>query len=124
MTSARHRSRAARERFGRRAEWAAAWWLRLQGWRILDQRIRTPRGEVDIIARRGRILAFVEVKARAGADELAQAIDAHRLRRVAAAAEALAPRYAKSGDSTRIDVLLLAPWRWPHHLANAWQPHL
>ena len=57
------------ERGGRRAETIAAWWLRLKGWTILARRVRTPVGEVDLVARRGRVTAFIEVKARAGAAE-------------------------------------------------------
>lgn len=100
----------------------AAWFLRLKGWRIVGERLKTPRGEVDLIARRGRTVAFVEVKWRAKAEELGLAIDARRLARVAAAAQALAPRYARDGDDLRIDVVLLAPGRWPRHIVNAWQP--
>lgn len=100
----------------------AAWFLRLKGWRIVGERLKTPRGEVDLIARRGRTVAFVEVKWRAKAEELGLAIDVRRLARVAAAAQALAPRYARDGDDLRIDVVLLAPGRWPRHIVNAWQP--
>ncbi|PTQ07319.1 hypothetical protein CLG96_17340 [Sphingomonas oleivorans] len=112
----RHRA----ERRGRAAETLAAWWLRLHGWRILATRIRTPVGEVDLVARRGRTLAFIEVKARATEADLALAIDRHRLARVAAAANLLAPRYARAADTIRIDVILLAPRRLPHHLPNVW----
>lgn len=115
-------SRAQAERRGRRSEGWAALWLRLHGWRIVDRRVRTPRGEIDLIARRGRTLAFVEVKWRGSGAALDQAIDEHRLRRVAAAAEAVGHRYARGGDAMRIDVLLLAPWRWPRHVVNVWQP--
>ena len=110
------------ERRGRRGEGWAGWWLRLQGWRIVARRVKTPRGEIDLIARRGRTVAFVEVKWRATDAELALAIDEYRLRRVAAAAEAVAHRYSRSEDTIRIDVLLLAPGRWPRHIVNAWQP--
>lgn len=113
-------NRRAAERGGRRAETIAAWWLRLKGWRILAQRVRTPRGEVDLVARRGRTLAFVEVKARGTAEASAFALDEYRLRRVAAAAEALAPRYARAGDDIRIDALFVIPGRWPRHMANVW----
>lgn len=113
--------RAAAERSGRRGEAWAVWYLRLTGWRILAQRVKTPRGEIDIVARRGGTVSFVEVKWRASADSLGEAIDARRLRRVAAAGEALASRYARSGEDVRIDVILLAPWRWPRRIANAWQ---
>ena len=115
-------SRQAAERRGRKGEWFAALWLRLQGWRVVARRVKTPRGEVDLIARRGRTVAFVEVKWRATAIERDQAIDAYRLRRVAAAVEAIAHRYLRRGDNPRIDVLLLAPGRWPRHIVNAWQP--
>ena len=109
------------EAAGRRAEPLAAWWLRLKGWRILASRVRTPMGEIDLVARRGRMVAFVEVKHRATAQDLDFAIDHHRLRRVAAAAEALMPRFVRVGDDARIDVILLAPHRLPRHLPHVWQ---
>jgi putative endonuclease len=60
------------------------------------------------------------VKWRGGGQALDLAIDSHRLRRVAAAAEAIAPRFTRAGDDQRIDVLLLAPGRLPRHIVNAW----
>lgn len=113
--------RAAAERRGRRAEGIAAFWLRLHGWRILGRRIRTRLGEVDLVARRGRTVAFVEVKARDSAAGLDLAIDEYRLRRVAAAAHLLTPRFARPRDDIRIDVILIAPRCWPRHLANVWR---
>jgi putative endonuclease len=89
---------------------------------MLGKRVKTPRGEIDLIARRGRIVAFVEVKWRNSAADLDHAIDEYRLRRVAAAAEAVAHRYLRQGDDMRIDVLLLAPRRFPRHIVNAWMP--
>ncbi|WP_373476146.1 YraN family protein [Sphingorhabdus sp.] len=113
-------NRAIAEKRGRRGEAMAAWFLRLQGWRIVGERVKTPRGEVDLIARRGKTVAFVEVKMRRRALDLATAIDAYRLRRVAAAAEILLPKYGKGTENMQIDVILVAPWRWPHHLRNVW----
>lgn len=113
-------TRRAREAAGRRGERLAAWWLRLKGWQILDRRVRTPAGEVDLVARRSGLIAFVEVKMRASAAELDHAIDARRLARVAAAAEVLMPRYATNGEDIRVDVILLAPGTRPRHLENAW----
>ena len=110
------------ERRGRRGETFAAWWLRLHGWRIVARRLKLGVGEVDLVARRGRTVAFVEVKWRATAAELDLSIDQRRLARVARAAEALAPRYARNGEDIRIDVLLLAPRARPRHIVNAWQP--
>lgn len=115
-------NRAERERIGRSAERRAALWLMLHGWRILGRRVKTHVGEIDLVARRGRVLAFIEVKWRASAAGLDTAIDEYRLRRVAAAAEAVSPRYLKAGDDQRIDVLLLAPGRFPRHIVNAYQP--
>lgn len=112
--------RRRREQSGRRAETLACWWLRLKGWRILARRVKTPLGEVDVIARRGRVVAFVEVKARASEREAALALDEHRLRRVAAAAGALAHRYAREGDVTRIDAIFVVAKRWPRHMENVW----
>lgn len=114
--------RAAAEARGRKAERRAAWWLRLHGWRILGQRLRVPVGEVDLVARRGRMVAFIEVKWRDRPEDLDLAIDPYRLRRVAAAAEMLAPRFARPQDDVRIDVMLLAPRRLPRHLVHVWQP--
>ena len=113
-------NRRRAERGGRRAERIAAWWLRLHGWRILAVRAKTPVGEVDLIARRGRTVAFVEVKARASDDAAGLALDEWRLRRVARAAEALAPRYARPGDDVRVDAMFLVPRRLPRHLVNVW----
>jgi putative endonuclease len=112
--------RRRRERGGRRAETLACWWLRLKGWRILARRVRTPLGEVDIVARRGDVVAFVEVKARASEREAALALDEWRLRRVAAAAGALVHRYAREGDVTRIDAMFVLPGRLPRHMENVW----
>lgn len=112
--------RRRRERGGRRAETLACWWLRLKGWAILARRVKTPVGEVDIVARRGRVVAFVEVKARPSAADAALALDEWRLRRVAAAAGALAHRYARDGDDIRIDAMFILPRRLPRHLANVW----
>ncbi len=113
-------NRLAAEQRGRRGESIAAWFLRLKGWRVVAMRVKTPRGEVDLIARRGKTIAFVEVKARSNVRDLATAIDAYRLRRVAAAAEILLPKYGKECENMQIDVIMVAPWRWPHHLPNVW----
>ena len=114
-------SRHAAERRGRGAETIAAWWLRLHGWRILARRARVPGGEVDIVARRGHTLAFVEVKARATDEAAGFALDAWRLRRVLVAAERLSRRYMRAGDALRIDAIFIVPRRLPRHLPDIWQ---
>lgn len=115
--------RVRAERDGRRGETIAALYLRLTGWRVLARRVKTRRGEVDLVARRGRTVCFVEVKWRRTSRELDTAIDAYRLRRVADAAGLLAARYQRPGDDVRIDVVLVAPARWPRRIVNAWQPY-
>jgi putative endonuclease len=114
------RDRKEAENRGREGERRAAWWLWLKGWRILDRRVRTPAGEVDLIVRKGNLIAFVEVKTRASAADLDFAIDERRLARVAAAAEYLMPRYALAGEDIRVDVILIAPRTVPRHIENAW----
>lgn len=110
------------EQQGRDGERRAAIWLKLRGWSILDQRRKTPLGEIDLIAKRSGIVAFVEVKWRKNKQELDHAIDQHRLQRVAAAVEAVAHEYATGGEDIRVDVMLLAPGCFPRHITNAWQP--
>lgn len=118
--SSRKRERA--EQRGREGEAEAAMFLAAQGWRILAERVKTKVGEIDLIARKGALVAFVEVKWRARGADLDYAIDEYRLARVAAAAEAIAHDYAAPTDDLRIDVILLAPGRAPHHIENAYQP--
>ena len=114
--------RQVAERNGRDGEARAAFWLRAKGWHILDQRVKTKAGEIDLVAKRGNIVAFIEVKWRSKRAELDNAIDERRLARVAAATESIAHRYATDGEDIRVDVILLAPGAFPRHIANAWQP--
>lgn len=110
------------EQQGRDAEAVAADFLQRQGWEILAHRIKTPRGEIDLIARKDGLVAFIEVKWRKRAADLDMAIDEYRLSRVAAAVECVAHEYAENGEDLRLDVILLAPGAKPHHITNAWQP--
>lgn len=115
--------RKADERAGRTAETAAAILLRLKGYRIVARRFKGLRGEIDLIARRGTILAFVEVKRRASYDDAAEAVSHRQRARIAAAAEEFVsgqPRLA--GLGMRFDAVLVAPGKLPRHLADAWRP--
>ena len=114
--------RQAAEARGRKAEDEAAAWLEAQGWDILARRVKVKAGEIDLVARREGLIAFVEVKWRARPADLDHAIDEYRLRRVAAAAEAVAHDYAENGEDLRVDVILLAPGTPPRHIENAWMP--
>ena len=116
-------SRAEARRFGRAAEWAAAMHLRAHGYRILARAYRIRGGEIDIIARRGRLVVFVEVKARPTLDGAQIAIMPAQRRRIARAAAvwlaahpALATRCSLRGDA-----IFIAPWRWPRHLPGAFE---
>jgi putative endonuclease len=78
-------------------------------------------GEVDLVARRGKVLAFVEVKARATIEAADHSLNHHRLRRVAAAAELLVPRFLGQAEEVRIDVIHIVPGHLPRHLEDVWQ---
>ena len=110
------------ETSGRDAEARAARWLEGQGFEIAAQRVKTKVGEIDLVARKEGLVAFVEVKWRHRAEDLDFAIDERRLARVAAATEAVAHQYASGGEDIRIDVILLAPGTEPRHIVNAWMP--
>lgn len=107
---------------GREGEAEAAMFLAQKGWRIVAERVKTKAGEIDLIAKRTGLVAFVEVKWRARSASLGDAIDERRLARVAAAVELVWQAYASEGEDIRIDVILLAPGRKPTHIENAWMP--
>ncbi|MDE2227672.1 MAG: YraN family protein [Alphaproteobacteria bacterium] len=118
----RARRGAAAHRRGAWAERLCLWHLRLQGYRILARRYRTPVGEIDLIARRGRTVAAIEVKARADDARAAEAILWKQRGRIARALEHfLKSRPELGGAELRFDVMLVAPRRWPRHLRNAWR---
>ena len=108
------------ERRGQWAEVAAELVLRLKGYRVLARRYKTPLGEIDLIARRGRRLAFVEVKRRATEDEALEAITPRLRGRVRRAAELWMQRYDPAGRwEPAFDVVAIVPGRWPRHLRDA-----
>lgn len=119
MTSAGPASRLRRkaERRGKRGEGFAAWLLRLKGYRILARRARTPLGEIDIIARRGRVTAFVEVKTRNTRDDAMAAVTPWQARRIRDAC-----RWWIAGRAVgdcRFDFILVTPYQIPVHIENA-----
>jgi len=107
-------------RHGHFAETLAILWLRLHFYRILDRRFHVRGGEIDIIARRGETVAFIEVKARATLDEALLAIDAAKRRRMGFAVRTWLARHPSAMTCTlRGDALCIAPWRLPRHLPAA-----
>lgn len=107
---------------GRWAETKAVWFLRAKGYRVLGRNIRTPVGEIDIVAKRGNLLCFVEVKARTTLDGAAFALQPAQQRRIIRAAQAyLQSRPHLQSCDIRFDAVWIAPYRWPQHLADAWR---
>lgn len=101
------------------AEKGAMWLLRLKGYRILQHRFRTPVGEVDIIAKRGNILAMVEVKARPSLTEGLWAVTPFQQRRWERAASFFVMRFPRYREADiRFDLMIQRPWRWPVHLCH------
>lgn len=117
------RRRRAAERRGRTAEWLCLWHLRLRGWRILARQWRCPSGEIDILARRGGVLAVIEVKRRSEIGAAAEAVSSRQRRRIARAAEAyLNTRPDLSGLALRFDLMMVGPRLLPLHWRGAWRP--
>jgi putative endonuclease len=116
---ASHLERIGRYRRGRTSELAAALSLMARGYRILARRCRTPFGEIDLIAVRGRRLAFVEVKRRATRLDAEAAISARQAGRIARAAEFWVSRHPHYRDHEQgLDIVFVLPWRLPTHLPN------
>jgi putative endonuclease len=114
--------RVAAFRTGLSAESRAAALLVAKGYRIVSRRFRSPVGEVDIIARRGRTLIFVEVKARSTLDGAAESLRARQQRRIAAAAAAWRAKCPDDIEShIRFDAILVAPGRIPRHIEAAFE---
>jgi len=104
------------------AESRAAAYLVAKGYRIAARRFRSPVGEVDIVARRGRVLVFVEVKARATLDAAAESLQQRQQRRIAAAAAAWLSLNPHDIDKDiRFDAVLVAPGKIPRHIPAAFE---
>jgi putative endonuclease len=116
----RERGTAARLS-GRKAEVLAACYLMLKGYRILGFRLRTSQGEIDLVALRGRILAVVEVKRRTTIDAALEAVTRVQRERLRRAGRAIAQRRRGLSETfVRLDLIALAPRRWPRHIVDAW----
>ena len=121
MSGVRSARGAAARRSGRRGEVLAALWLMLKGYRILGFRLRTPQGEIDLLAYRRGVLAVVEVKRRGGLIEELEAVTPQQRERLRRAGSAIAARRpALAGASVRLGLLALAPGKLPTHHPDAW----
>jgi putative endonuclease len=120
--SAARVARGTRARaLGHRREWLAALWLMLKGYRILGFRLRAPQAEIDLLAQRGCVLAVVEVKSRATIEAALEAVDGDQRQRLRRAGRALAARRPGLRQmNVRLDLLALAPGRFPRHIPDAW----
>lgn len=123
MNPAGHSARRlAAHRFGLKAETIAAILLTLKGYSILARRYAVNGGEIDLIVRRGRSVAFVEVKARADIDAALDSISATKRRRISRAARVWLARNAWAADfALRGDAVFVAPGRLPRHAPAAYR---
>ena len=118
MTTA---TRQKAHRLGHAAEWRAVWRLRFGGYSILARRFKTRLGEIDIVARRGDVLAFVEVKARGDLETAGFSLHGRQFGRVAAAASLFVARHPHyAAHSLRYDAMLVVGL-WPRHLPDVWR---
>jgi putative endonuclease len=121
QTAIRRARGAKARRAGRGAEVMAALWLMAKGWRVLGFRIPAAQGEIDLLARRGRVLAVVEVKRRRTIDEALGAVTGRQRARLRAAAQTLAARRPDlAGLAVRLDLIAFGPRGLPRHLPDAW----
>jgi putative endonuclease len=121
MSQARRLRGASARRSGRRAEVLAALWLMAKGYRVLGFRLKTAQGEIDMLVQRGKVLAAVEVKQRASLEAALEAVGQDQRQRLRRALAAIAARKSRLKDAVfRLDLLALAPGRFPRHIPAAW----
>lgn len=110
------------DRAGRRAEAWAVWLLRLKAYAIVARNYKRPMGEIDIIARRGRVLVFIEVKYRRDHEAAKAAVTPHQWARIARAAQDFTARHKRfRGLVWRFDMVVGAPRKLPRHIADCWR---
>ncbi len=117
LTALRRTRGAQGRRAGRAAEWLAAAWLVLRGWRLVGMRVKAQGAEIDLLAARRGVLAVVEVKRRRTIEEALDAVSPSQARRLRAAGASLAARRPDLSDhAVRLDLVALAPGRLPRHV--------
>lgn len=108
------------ERRGHVAEYLAALFLLLRGYRIVAIRHKTRLGEIDIIARKGDLAVFIEVKARASEQGAVDAVSHATQKRIRDASDLwLARQPDFTSLSQRYDIIAILPGRWPRHFPDA-----
>jgi putative endonuclease len=119
----RRRVRQRHEWRGRAAEIITIWWLRLRGYQIEGHRIKTPAGEIDLIAKQHKVMVFVEVKLRPTHDMALYSVSHRQQQRIVRAAHAyVASKSPRSPIDMRFDVITLTPRSCPRHVIDAWRP--
>jgi len=113
---------AKARRDGRRGELIGALWLMAKGYRILGVRLKTPQAEIDLLATKAGVVAVIEVKRRTDLDTALDAVTPRQRDRLLRAARSIAARRPDLGDAAiRLDLMALAPGRWPRHIRDAWR---
>ena len=115
-------ARIKANRKGHRGEKFAEIALRLKGWRIVARRYRSPLGEIDLIARRGNLIAMVEVKARSSFRAAMDSVTPAAQKRIMGSADLWLARQKDAAKlSIRFDIIAVLPWRWPVHVERAFE---
>lgn len=104
------------------AEKKAAALLALKGFHVLDARWKSPVGEIDLVLARGSLIVFCEVKQRRAIDDGIEAVTPRQQQRIYRAAEAwFAAHPDRIGCDARFDVVVVAPYRLPRHIPDAFR---
>ena len=120
MAASSNANRIKNEKRGHRAETAALWLLRLKGYRLLARRFKSHHGEIDLIMRRGKTTAFIEVKARKTHDDAITAVTTYQSTRISAAASLwMAKDHIAAQSFCRFDIVAVNAYLWPKHIENA-----
>lgn len=127
MSGREHRKKRKAYFWGQGAEWLSVLLLTLKGYRILSRRFRCKSGEIDLIAQKGNLICFIEVKARQNREDSLNALSWHQQQRIIKAAQWYLARniHGKSENSQeitcRFDLMAVEPWSLPTHVKDAWQ---
>ena len=122
MSEVRRARGTAARLSGRKAEWWAAVYLMLKGYRVLGFRLKTAAAEIDLLVLKGETLAVVEVKQRTDLETALEAVSFDQRQRLRRAGRLIAGRRPGLKDATvRLDLIALAPRRWPRHILDAWR---